>query len=96
MAIYENASKATLIEVKDVSHFTIAGTDGRQMDALATWARSRYGLNFSHPKRSYERIPTLGYAVGFLQDHLHEGSSTAANLLSEARKDGRITKVLSK
>jgi len=96
MAIYDNATNAAVIEVKGVNHFTIAGTNGRQMQALATWATDRYGLNFNRPTRSYERIPTLQYSVGFLYQHLKLRTSASMNVVSEAKKDGRIVKVLSK
>ena len=96
MAIYDNAANATLIEVKNVNHFGIAGTDGKQMDDLAVWARVRYGLNFNEPSRSYVRIPTLGYSVDFLYDALQLGDSKTTDIVNRARKDARIDKVLTK
>ena len=96
LAIYDNATNATLMEVKNVNHFVIAGTDGKQMDDLAVWARVRYGLNFNKLHRSYVRIPTLGYSVDFLYDALQLGDSTATDIVNRAKKDARIDKVLTK
>ena len=94
MAIFENARNATLIEVASVSHFTIAGTgNGAQMQQLADWANETSGLNFSKPARSYTQIPTLGYAVAFLNEALDLEKSKGEQAMSAARSDPRFLRV---
>jgi dienelactone hydrolase len=95
-AIYDNARTAILMEVKSVSHFTIAGTDGKQMQNLAYQSTSLYGLNFNHPHRPYTMIPTLEYSVGFLYDVLNIDRPRGEKMLAAAEQDDRIEKVLSK
>ncbi len=95
-AIYDNARTATLMEVKDVSHFTIAGTDGKQMQNLAYQSTHLYGLNFNRPRRPYTMIPTLEYSVGFLYDVLNIDRARGEQMLRSAEQDSRIEEVLSK
>lgn len=93
-AIFEHARHATLIDVKAVSHFTIAGAgSGAQMQKLADWARETSGLNFSKPKRPYTQIPTLGYAVAFLNESLNLSRSKGKQVMREARSDPRLVRV---
>ncbi|MEE3328679.1 MAG: dienelactone hydrolase family protein [Myxococcota bacterium] len=94
MAIFENARNATLIEVKDVSHFTIAGTDdGAQMQDLADFAHGISGLNFNEPDRPYRNIPTLEYAVAFLNQALKLDSTKGRADLAQASSDPRLAEV---
>lgn len=95
-AIYNNARTAILMKVNKTSHFTIAGTDGKQMENLAYQSTNLYGLNFNHPRRPYRMIPTLEYSVGFLYDVLDIDRKEGQQVLAEAEKDTRIEKVLSK
>ncbi len=95
-AIYKNARTAILMQVKKVSHFTIAGTDGKQMENLAYQSTNLYGLNFNHPRRPYAMIPTLEYSVGFLYDVLNIDRQRGKTMLARAEQDNRIDKVLSK
>lgn len=94
MAIFEHARNATLIDVKSVSHFTIAGAgSGAQMQELADWAKGQSGLNFSRPKRSYTEIPTLGYSVAFLNEALGIDRTKGEQAMRQARSDPRIARV---
>lgn len=94
MAIFESASNATLIDVKDVSHFTIAGAgSGAQMQKLADWAKETSGLNFSKPNRPYTEIPTLGYSVAFLNEALNLDRSKGEQVMREASSDPRVVRV---
>jgi dienelactone hydrolase len=94
MAIFQHARNATLIDVKAVSHFTIAGAgSGAQMQKLADWAKETSGLNFSKPKRPYTQIPTLGYAVAFLNEALNLSRSKGEQVMREARSDPRLVRV---
>lgn len=94
MAIFDNARNATLIDVQDVSHFTIAGTDnGAQMQNLADWANGISGLNFSKPNRPYQDIPTLEYAVAFLNVALKLDLTKGKTTLSQAKSDPRLVSV---
>ena len=95
-AIYKNAKTATLLKVKEVSHFTIAGTDGVQMEHLSYQSTQLYGLNFNHPKRSYSMIPTLEYSVAFLYDVLDINRQKGKQVMAEAKSDSRISEVRSK
>ena len=50
MAILKNSKDAVLMNVNQVSHFTIAGIDnGGEMQSFADWARGETGLNFYRP-----------------------------------------------
>ena len=94
LAIFEDARNATLIEVDAVSHFTIVGVDnGAQMQDLADWASQTSGLNFSRPNRPYSDIPTIEYAVAFLNEALKLNEGGGEEALSEAASDSRIVKV---
>ncbi|MCH2185867.1 dienelactone hydrolase family protein, partial [Myxococcota bacterium] len=94
MAIFGNARNATLIDVEDVSHFTIAGTDnGAQMQDLADWATGISGLNFNKPNRPYRDIPPLEYAVAFLNVALKLDSAKGEATLSQAGSDARLATV---
>ena len=84
------------MEVKSVSHFTITGTDGKQMQNLAYQSTNLVGLNFNHPKRSYTMIPSLEYRIGFLYDALDIDRSRGKKMLAGADQDDRIEKILSK
>lgn len=91
LAIFENAQNATLIEVDAVSHFTIVGVDnGAQMQDLADWANQASGLNFSRPDRPYNNIPTIEYAVAFLNQTLKIDQSGGQEALGQAASDRRI------
>lgn len=94
MAIFDHARNATLIEVSDVSHFTIMGTDdGSQMQELAEFATSLSGLNFSKPDRPYRDIPTLEYAVAFLKETLTGEAAEGRAALNQAPSDDRVVRV---
>ena len=94
MAIFDNARNATLIDVEGVSHFTIAGTDdGAQMQSLADWANGISGLNFANPSRPYQDIPTLEYAVAFLNVALKLDPARGEATLSQAQSDSRLVSV---
>lgn len=94
MAIFENANNATLIEVEAVSHFTIAGTDdATQMQDLADWAQETSGLNFNKPDRPYQDIPTLEYAVAFLNASLKLDAAKGEETMRRAQSDSRIAQV---
>ena len=94
LAIFEDARHATLIEVNAVSHFTIVGVDnGAQMQDLADWANQTSGLNFNRPDRPYTRIPTIEYAVAFLNETLKLDQSAGEETLRQADSDRRIGKV---
>ena len=94
VAIFEDAQNATLIEVDAVSHFTIAGTDnGAQMQDLADWAQKVSGLNFNRPKRTYRDIPTIEYALAFLNRVLKLNQDRGRKTLGEAASDPRILSV---
>ena len=95
-AIYDNARTAILIQVKDASHFTIAGTDGKQMQNLAYQSSNQFGMNFNYPKRSYKIIPTLEYSIGFLYDKLNIDRPRGEKMRAAAEHDDRIEKVLAK
>ena len=94
VAIFEHARDATLIEVSSVSHFTIMGTDdGKQMQNLSDWAGRQSGLNFNHPDRTYQEIPTLGYAVAFLNATMNLNRTAGQSVLESASTDRRLLKV---
>ena len=94
VAIFEHARDATLIEVSSVSHFTIMGTDdGEQMQSLSDWAGRESGLNFNHPDRTYQEIPTLGYAVAFLNATMNLNRTEGQAVLESASMDRRLLKV---
>ena len=94
LAIFDNARNATLIDVADVNHFTIAGTDeGSQMKDLAEYANEISGLNFNQPERPYRNIPTLEYAVAFLDVALDIRRTQGESKLQKASSDPRLVKV---
>ncbi|MCH2185911.1 dienelactone hydrolase family protein [Myxococcota bacterium] len=94
LAIFEDSQTATLIEVDAVSHFTIMGVDrGTQMQDLADWANQTSGLNFNHPDRPYRNIPTVEYAVAFLNQTLKLDQSRGEQSLRQASADPRIVNV---
>ena len=94
MAIFDNASNATLIDVSGVNHFTIAGTDdGSQMQELAEYANGISGLNFNQPERPYRNIPTLEYTVAFLNVALDLSRTQGETKMREASSDPRLAQV---
>jgi dienelactone hydrolase len=95
-AIYKNAVTATFMQVDEVSHMTIAGTDGVQMQHLADQSTKLYGLNFNTPDRPYTMIPTLEYSVAFLYDVLDIDRREGKKVMAAAKSDARISEVRSK
>lgn len=94
MSIFNNAQNATLIEVRDVSHFTIIGVgDGAKMQEFADWAHGVSGLNFNHPDRQYSQIPTLDYSIAFLKEALDVDAKAGENVMNQATSDPRFSEV---
>ncbi|MDG2049332.1 MAG: hypothetical protein P8M78_04135, partial [Myxococcota bacterium] len=70
------------------------GTDnGAQMQDLADWAQKVSGLNFNRPKRPYQDIPTIEYALAFLNRVLKLNQDRGRKALGEAASDPRILSV---
>ena len=95
MAILKNSKDAILMNVNQVSHFTIAGIDnGGEMQDFSDWARSETGLNFNRPSRSYSDIPTMEYSVAFLNQILNLDVKTGRSVLDQSSSDSRISEVV--
>ena len=95
MAIFKNSKNAILMNVNQVSHFTIAGIDnGDEMQNFAEWARSETGLNFNRPSRSYTDIPTMEYSVAFLNQFLNLDVKNGQSTLDKSSSDSRLSKVM--
>ena len=95
MAIFKNPKNAILMNVNQVSHFTIAGIDnGDEMQNFAEWARSETGLNFNRPSRSYTDIPTMEYSVAFLNQFLNLDVKNGQSTLDKSSSDSRLSKVM--
>ena len=96
MAILKNSKDAVLMNVSQVSHFTIAGIDnGGEMQSFADWARGETGLNFNRPSRPYSDIPTMEYAVAFLNQFLNLEEKTLESFLDQSSSDSRLVEVVS-
>ncbi len=94
MSIFDNAQNAVLIDINRVSHFTIAGIDdGGDMQNFADWARSESGLNFDRPSRPDVDIPTMEYAVAFLNQSLDLDAKLGQSFLDESASDSRIVDI---
>ena len=94
MAIFRNAPNAIVMDVDKVSHFTIAGIDGgSEMQDFADWARGVSGLNFNQPDRPYTDIPTMEYAVAFLNQALGLDRQDGEAFLNGATSDARLVDV---
>ena len=94
MAIFRNAPNAIVMDVDKVSHFTIAGIDdGFEMQDFADWARGATGLNFNRPDRPYNDIPTMEYAVAFLNQALELDRQAGEALLNAASSDARLVDI---
>ncbi len=94
LSIFNNAQNATLIEVRDVSHFTIMGVgDGEQMQEFADWAHGVSGLNFNRPNRQYSQIPTLNYSIAFLKATLAVDVQAGESVMNQAPYDQRFSAV---
>ena len=96
MAILKDSKDAVLMNVNQVSHFTIAGIDnGGEMQSFADWARGETGLNFNRPSRPYSDIPTMEYAVAFLNQFLNLEEKTRESFLDQSSSDSRLVEVVS-
>ena len=94
MAIFRNAPNAIVMDVDKVSHFTIAGIDdGSDMQDFADWARGATGLNFNRPDRPYNDIPTMEYAVAFLNQAFELDRQAGEALLNAASSDARLVDI---
>lgn len=94
MAIFENAQNAVLMDIDRVSHFTIAGIDnGGDMQNFADWARGESGLDFSKPSRPYSDLPTIEYAIAFLNQSLSLDVQAGQSFLDGSSSDSRIVEV---
>ena len=94
MAIFDNSQNAVLIDINRVSHFTIAGIDdGGDMQNFADWARGESGLNFNKPSRPYVDIPTMEYAVAFLNQSLNLDAKSGQSFLDQSASDSRIVDI---
>jgi dienelactone hydrolase len=95
MAILGNSKDAILMNVDQVSHFTIAGIDnGDEMQSFASWAQGETGLNFNRPNRPYSDIPTMEYTVAFLNKFLNLDIKTGGSVLDKASSDSRLVEVV--
>ena len=94
MAIFDNAQNAVLMDIDRVSHFTIAGIDdGGDMQSFADWARGESGLNFNKPLRPYADLPTMEYAIAFLNQSLSLDAKSGQSFLDGSSSDSRIVDV---
>ena len=95
MAILQNSKNAILMDVSQVSHFTIAGIDnGDEMQSFADWARNETGLNFNRPSRSYADIPTMEYSVAFLNQFLNLDVKNGQSAMDKSSSDSRLSNVV--
>ena len=95
MAIFRESKDAILMNVNQVSHFTIAGIDnGDDMQNFADWAHAETGLNFNRPDRPYSDIPTMEYAVAFLNQFLDLDVEAGQYFLDQSSSDSRLVDVV--
>ena len=95
MAILGNSKDAILMNVDQVSHFTIAGIDnGDEMQSFASWAQGETGLNFNRPNRPYSDIHTMEYTVAFLNKFLNLDIKTGGSVIDKASSYSRLVQVV--
>ena len=63
------------------------------MQNFADWARGESGLNFNKPSRPYADLPTMEYAIAFLNQSLNLDVKAGQSFLDASSSDSRIVEV---